>query len=80
MSRIGDFVVFVCELLSLAIFIRVILSWFSIRQGNPVVIILYKITEPILGPLRKIIPRMGMFDITPLAAIVLLRIIRALVS
>ncbi len=68
-----------CNVLIAAIFIRVIMSWFSPRPDNPIVVILYQITEPILGPLRRIIPRMGMFDFAPMAAIFLLYIIRILV-
>ena len=37
--------------------------------------LLYEITEPILAPLRNVIPRIGMMDITPLAAIILIQII-----
>ena len=68
-----------CNVLIAAIFIRVIMSWFSPRPDNPIVVILYQITEPILGPLRRIIPRMGMFDFAPMAAIFLLYIIGILV-
>jgi YggT family protein len=39
------------------------------------VTLLYEITEPILAPLRNVIPRIGMMDITPLAAIILIQII-----
>lgn len=37
--------------------------------------ILYEITEPILDPLRRVIPRLGMIDITPLVAIILIQVI-----
>ncbi len=37
--------------------------------------VLYEITEPILAPLRNVLPRIGMMDITPLAAIILIQII-----
>ena len=63
-----------CELLSLVIFIRVIMSWISPRP-NIITIVLDKITEPILSPLRRIIPRAGMFDFTPMVAIILLQLI-----
>jgi YggT family protein len=33
------------------------------------------ITEPILSPLRQVVPRLGMFDITPIIAIIILRFI-----
>jgi len=67
------------EVLSFFIFIRVILSWFIMSTRNRVVITIYQIfhqiTEPILGPLHKIIPNIGMIDITPIVAIILLYII-----
>jgi len=63
--------------LSLAIFIRVILSWFLTRP-NTLSIMLDKITEPLLAPLRRIIPRLGMFDFTPVVAIILLQLIARL--
>jgi len=67
------------EVLSFCIFVRVILSWFIMSTRNRVVITIYQIfhqiTEPILGPLHKIIPNIGMIDITPVVAIILLYII-----
>jgi YggT family protein len=67
------------EVMSFLIFVRVILSWFIMSTRNRVAItiyqVLYQITEPILGPLHKIIPNIGMIDITPVVAIILLYII-----
>ncbi len=71
-----NFLRLLCEVLTFAIFIRVILSWF-ISRPNMLTIILDKITEPILAPLRRIIPRAGMFDLTPLVAIIILQLIAA---
>ena len=68
------FIRLLCEMLTFAIFIRVILSWF-LTSPNTLTLILDKITEPILAPLRRVIPRAGMFDFTPLVAIILLQLI-----
>jgi len=57
------------------IFFRAILSWFPIDPRNPLVTVLYEVTEPILAPMRNVIPRIGMMDITPLVAIILIQII-----
>ena len=62
-------------MLSAAIFIRVLLSWFPIDPRNPLVTVLYEITEPILEPLRRVVPRLGMFDLTPMVAIILIQVI-----
>ncbi len=78
MAFLFDFLKVLCEVLSLAIIFRAILSWFSPRPTNMLVIILNKVTEPILAPLRRIIPRAGMIDFTPLVAIVILQLIAGL--
>lgn len=72
---IGKLIGDLCQILILAIFIRAILSWVTINPRNPLMMILLRVTEPVLEPLRRIIPRMGMLDITPLIAIVFLQLI-----
>lgn len=61
------------NLLSIAIFVRAILSWFQLDRRNPLVEMLDMITEPVLSPLRRVVPRIGMIDITPLVAIIILQ-------
>jgi YggT family protein len=56
------------HVLRLAILIRIILSWFRINPDNPLVRALYQVTEPVLAPFRRVIPRLGMFDLAPLVA------------
>ncbi len=63
------------QILTAAIFFRAILSWFQIDPRNPLIGMLDQITEPILAPLRRVVPRLGMIDITPLVAIILLQVI-----
>ena len=62
--------------LYLAIFARVILSWFPMQSNNPLVQLVWAITEPILAPIRRFVPRVGMLDITPMVALILIAIIR----
>lgn len=59
-----------------AIIIRAVLSWFPISPRNPALVVVLQITEPILAPLRRIVPRLGMLDITPVVAILLLLVLR----
>lgn len=63
------------QILTAAIFFRAILSWFQMDPRNPLIAMLDQITEPILSPLRRVVPRLGMIDITPLVAIILLQVI-----
>ena len=68
------------QVLTAAIFVRAILSWFAMDPRNPLIEVLDQITEPILAPLRRIVPRIGMIDITPLVAILLLQVLAQAVS
>ena len=57
----------------MAIFARALLSWIpSLRPDNPIVRFLMDITEPILSPLRRVIPSIGAMDLTPLIAMLIL--------
>ncbi len=58
-------------LYTLAIFIRIILSFVAVGYGNPSMRFLYRITEPLLGPLRRAIPPVGMFDVSPIVAFII---------
>ena len=58
-----------------AIFIRAILSWFPIDRSGPIVQALDAVTEPILDPLRRVIPQLGMIDLTPMIAMLFLLIV-----
>ena len=75
MTFLFNFIRILCEVFTILIIVRAILSWFSRSPTNRLVIILYQITEPLLVPLRRIIPRAGMVDFTPLVAIILLQLI-----
>jgi YggT family protein len=66
------------QFLTIAIFIRVILSWVAPMTANVFTEILFRFTEPVLAPLRRIIPTAGGLDLSPLAAIVLLQVITAI--
>ena len=80
MEFLYNLIRWLCQVLTLAILARVIISWFSPSPTNRLVVILYQVTEPFLAPLRRIIPRVGMFDFTPVVAIILLRLIAGLLS
>ncbi len=65
--------------LEMLIIVRVMTSWFSPNQFNPLIVQLYKITDPLLRPFQNIIPsyKLGI-DISPLFALAALRVIENL--
>jgi YggT family protein len=62
-------------ILRLAIIIVVLTSWLPISPFSSWVRWAFAITEPLLRPLRGIVPRLGMFDITPIVAYFVLGIL-----
>lgn len=60
--------------LMFAIIGRALMSWFPIDQRGSVARGLFQVTEPILEPLRRVLPRLGMIDLSPMVAIILLTI------
>jgi YggT family protein len=73
----GEVIAYFVYFLQIAVLARVLLSWITPagQSNNVLVNLVYQITEPILAPLRKVIPRVGLFDFTPMIAIVVLGII-----
>lgn len=67
-------------LLAMAIFFRAILSWVIRDPYNPIMQALDLVTEPILQPLRQVLPRIGMIDISPMVALIVLVIIAQTLS
>ncbi|MFN5677049.1 MAG: YggT family protein [Roseiflexaceae bacterium] len=79
MSFFFSFVVLFIKILSYAIIGRVIMSWIDQPGSMRITQILNEVTEPILAPLRSIIPSVGMFDLTPIIAMLLLQLLEGLV-
>ncbi len=65
--------------LTFAIIARALISWLPVDPYHPIVQFLYQITDPILAPLRRVIPPLGMMDITPIVALILLQILQTIV-
>ena len=80
MNFLLNFVALFTQILTLAIFVRAILSWFPVSRDNPFVEVVVQITDPILGPIRRVMPLMGSIDFSPLVAIILLQMISSVVE
>jgi YggT family protein len=65
---------------SLLIFMRIIFSWGMVSYQNRVMRFLVDATEPLLGPLRRMIPPLGRMDISPLVAFLILWLFQAAVA
>lgn len=64
----------------LLIFIRIIFSWGMLAYKNPIMRFLVNVTDPMLLPLRRIVPPVGSFDISPLVAFIILWLVQAAIA
>lgn len=69
------------ELYVIVIFARIILSWFPISPGGAMATVfsfLYTVTEPLLGPLRRLLPPVGVggmgLDLSPIIALLVIQL------
>ena len=65
-------VIAIVRVLDLAILARVLLSWVSVSRDNRLVLFILEITEPILGPIRRVVPPLGGLDLSPMIAWILI--------
>ncbi len=64
------------EVMKWFILIRALLSWVNPDPFNPIVQILHRMTEPILSPIRRILPPMGI-DLSPMIAFIVILFLKA---
>lgn len=68
------------EVLIWLIIARILLSWFPHNPQHPIMRFIYEITEPVLAPIRRIMPRTSLpIDFSPLVAVLLLSMLQRLV-
>jgi YggT family protein len=67
-------------LYSLLIFIRIIFGWGMVSYANRVMRFLVNSTEPLLGPLRRIVPPLGRMDISPIVAFIIIWLLQKAVA
>jgi len=68
------------DLYMAVILIRIIFSWAMVSYSNRVMRVLVNTTEPLLGPLRRLIPPVMMFDISPVVAFLILMLFKAAIA
>jgi YggT family protein len=66
------------DLYSLVVLVAVVLSWVQIDPRNPLVTIIHSLTEPVLAPIRRVLPPMGGLDLSPMILLFALQILKRL--
>lgn len=76
---IADLIALILTVFLVAVIIQVILSWISPGQYNPVIGLVQKLSDPVLKPIRKLIPSLGGLDLSPLFATLALLVAKMLI-
>ena len=71
-SALGFILYGLISIYILLIFVRIIFSWGMVSYSNRIMRFLVNATEPLLGPLRRMIPPLGAMDISPIVAFLIL--------
>lgn len=76
MQSIPGLLLYAINIYQILILVRVLMSWIPNSQNNRFGQIIYQLTEPLLGSLRRILPNAGIFDLSPLIAFFLLGLLQ----
>jgi len=77
---LGDLIKLIIYVYLFSLIIQAITSWIGSAQGNPITPLLNSLTAPLLRPIRKVVPLIGMMDLSPLVAILGLNILLMIVA
>jgi len=66
------------DLYSLIVLASVVVSWINVPRDHPAVLLLHRLTEPVLAPIRRALPTAGGIDFSPLVLIVGLQVLASL--
>ena len=76
----GELVKTIIWIYIIALILQAVISWVGNTQGNPIAPLINSLTNPILRPIRKVVPLVGMMDLSPLVAILGLNILLIIVN
>lgn len=75
LNFLSNFLWLLCQVLTTLVLARMVLSWFSPNPTNVAARILHRITEPVLWPIRRVLPKSSLIDLSPYIAVILLQVI-----
>ena len=76
---VAQFTMTFLTILTWSVVARALIGWLPIDQSSTVYQVLFRITEPVIDPIRRVLPNTGMLDLSPLAAILVLIVLQQMV-
>ena len=68
------------NLFALLLLARIIMSFIQVDRYHPVAKLIFDLTEPFLAPIRSILPPAGMFDFSPMVALLIAQVVSLLLK
>ena len=66
------------NLYTVIVFVAVVLSWIHVDRRNPLVRVVSALTDPVLDPIRRVLPPMGGLDLSPMVLLLGLQFLKGL--
>jgi YggT family protein len=67
------------DLYSLVVLVAIVLSWLPAARRSPLRMMAYRLTEPVLAPIRQALPPMGGVDLSPMVLLLALQLLKRIV-
>lgn len=71
---------YLLQIYRIVIFLRVVMSWVAPMSRHPLVEFLDSVTEPVIRPVRNLMPNLGGLDLSPLVVVLLLTLLMGIVG
>ena len=68
------------DVYTFVVLVSVVLSWLRLSPDNPVVRVVTALTEPALAPIRKVVPDVGGFDLSPMLLLLVIQLVKRLLG
>ena len=79
-SDVNSFIQLILTILSFGIIARAIMSWFDPTGRTAIQRVLIDLTEPLIAPIRRVVPSMGMIDLSPFIALLLIQVVSRMLA
>jgi YggT family protein len=80
MEAFAEFIFLLLQVFTFLLIGRAIASWFDPGMRSTIGRFLYEATEPIVGPIRQVMPRTGFIDLSLLVALILIQVLRQVLA
>jgi YggT family protein len=79
MNIVRSVLIYALNIYSLILLARVLISWIDPTMNQPISRFLVQLTEPVLAPLRRVLPQAGPLDLSPLVAFLIISLLSRLI-